>query len=73
MIGVDDHILHGFGRSCRIAGQAGCVMAGLAVVIMAAKDIRPVEGRVAVGAGLGINLANVSGSVCLIDLHAMVD
>ena len=36
MVGVFDHILYGFSRFAWIAGQARCVMAGFAVVGMAA-------------------------------------
>ena len=73
VVGVFDHILHGFSRITWIAGQTCGVVAGLAVVCMTAQDIRPVESGVAAGAGLGISLAQVFGVDGLIDLHAMVD
>ena len=50
-VGVVDHSPHEFSiffQWIRIAGQAGCVMTGLAVVIMGGQDIRPAQDGVAI-------------------------
>lgn len=69
VVGVVDHILHGFAWDGWICGQAGCIVAGPAVVGMAAQDILPVEDRMAGGAWPGIGLSNIGSHI---DLHAMV-